>query len=192
MKVLIIYAHPNEKSFCSAIKETLIESLKENRNTIKIHDLYVKNFNPVLSKTELTNYPKTLLEDETIAQYQQDIMWADIIIIIHPAWWYGAPAILKGYFDRVLTEGFAFTYENDEPNPKLIGKKGILIQTYDATEEMEKKLFQEITYRTIFYTWKYCGIADWQRKAFYRVNFVSQEQRIDWLQEIGAIGKNIN
>jgi NAD(P)H dehydrogenase (quinone) len=192
MNILIIYAHPNEESFCSAIKEKLVEGLEVNKNIVRIHDLYSSNFNPKLSKTELVGDPKTLTGYKTIEKYQQDIIWANLIIIIHPAWWYGAPAILKGYFDRVLTEGFAFIYENDEPDPKLLNKNGFLIQTFDATEEMEKELFNDITYRNIFYTWKYCGVEDWQRKAFHRVNFVSKEQRTKWLDEIYVIGKSIN
>jgi len=192
MNILIIFAHPNEESFCSAIKKKLVEGLEENKNDVRIHDLYYSNFNPSLSKIELIGDPKTLADYKTILNYQQDINWANVIIIIHPAWWYGVPAILKGYFDRVLAEGFAFTYEDDTPDPKLLNKKGILIQTFDATEEMEKELFSEVTSKSVFYTWKYCGIVDWQHKAMFRVNYVSQEQRIKWLEEIYVIGKSIN
>jgi len=192
MNVLIIYAHPNEKSFCSAIKDNLIAGLKINTNAVRIHDLYYSNFNPKLSKVELIGDPKILSGYKTIVKYQYDIKWANIIIIIHPTWWFGVPAILKGYFDRILSEGFAFTYEDNKPEPKLLNKKGILIQTFDATEEMEKELYNEITYKSIFYTWKYCGIEDWQQKALYQVNFVSQEQRLKWLEEIYVIGKSIN
>lgn len=192
MNILIIYAHPNEESFCSAIKKKLVEGLMENKNTVRIHDLYSSNFNPILSKIELIGDPKTLTDYETILNFQHDIDWANIIVIIHPAWWYGAPAILKGYFDRVLAEGFAFTYEDDKPDPKLLNKKGILIQTFDATEEMEKEQFNEVTSKTVFYTWKYCGIEDWRHKAMFRVNYVSQEQRIKLLEEIYVIGKSIN
>ncbi|TET29729.1 MAG: flavodoxin family protein [Candidatus Heimdallarchaeota archaeon] len=192
MNILIIYAHPNEKSFCSAIKDNFITGLKVNNNIIRIHDLYYSNFNPRLSKVELVGDPKTLSGYKQIVKYQHDINWANIIIIIHPVWWYGVPAILKGYFDRVLIEGFAFTYNEDLPEPKLLGKKGILIQTFDATEEMEKTLYNEITCKSIFYTWKYCGLENWQHKAMYRVSFVSQKQRIKWLEEIYVIGKSIN
>jgi len=192
MNVLIIFAHPNKESFCSAIKNTLFESLKANKNDIRVHDLYNDKFNPKLSKIELTGESKKISDFKLVKNYQADIKWANTIIIIHPAWWYGAPAILKGYFDRVLSEGFAFIYKDDEPEPKLTGKNGILIQTFDATEEMEKKLFNEITYKSIFYTWKYCGVVDWVYKAFFRVNFVTHEQRTSWLQEIVNIGKNIN
>ncbi|MCG3253622.1 MAG: NAD(P)H-dependent oxidoreductase [Candidatus Heimdallarchaeota archaeon] len=192
MNILIIYAHPNEESFCSAIKKKLVEGLKENKNTVRIHDLYSSNFNPNLTKIELIGDPKTLPGYKTIVKYQHDINWANVIIIIHPAWWYGVPAILKGYFDRVLADGFAFTYEDDKPDPKLLNKKGILIQTFDATEEMEKELFDEVTSKSVFYTWTYCGLVDWQHKAMFRVNYVSQEQRIKWLEEICVIGKSIN
>ncbi len=184
MNVLIIYAHPKENSFCSAIKEMIVKGLKINKNTVRIHDLYYSKFNPLLSKEELLGETKSLSGFKTIVKKQHDIKWANVIIIIHPAWWYGVPAILKGYFDRVLTEGFAFNYEVDHPVPLLTDKKGILIQTFDVEEQLEKEFFGDITYKSVYYVWKYCGVEDWQKFAKFRVNFVSKEQREEWLEEV--------
>ncbi|NHJ39023.1 MAG: NAD(P)H-dependent oxidoreductase, partial [Asgard group archaeon] len=123
MKVLIIYAHPNERSFCSAVKDKLIDGLSFNKNTIRVHNLYEEKFNPILSKEELIEYPKNLNENEEIKKYQQDIKWAQIICIIHPVWWYGPPAIMKGYIEKIITEGFAFVFKDNQSIPMLIDKK---------------------------------------------------------------------
>ena len=52
MKISVILGHPYENSFNSAIAEAVIKSLKENRHTVRFHDLYRENFNPVIPKEE--------------------------------------------------------------------------------------------------------------------------------------------
>ncbi|MBD3189434.1 MAG: hypothetical protein GF308_02270 [Candidatus Heimdallarchaeota archaeon] len=190
MKVLIIFAHPNPNSFCAAIKANVESGLKDASHQVKIHDLYEDQFDPILSKEELLE-TQLASENPRIKQYQQDLLWAKIIIIIHPAWWYGPPAILKGYFDRVLEPGFAHEYVNDQPIPQLTDKKGILIQTFDSTEKMEKEVLGNVTYKTIVNTWKYCGITEWKRFAMFRILFSTETQRKEWLQEAYLLGKEL-
>lgn len=191
MNVLIIYAHPNEESFCSAIKEKLIDGLSIYKNNIRVHNLYKEEFNPLLTKEELIGYPNSLNENVEYKKYQQDIIWANIICIIHPVWWYGSPAIMKGYIEKVITEGFAFIFKDDQSIPKLIDKKLILVQTFDADEQMEKELNEDITFKAMFNIWNYCGVKEYKRVSMHRVSFVSNEQRIKWLDEIYNLGKSI-
>ena len=190
MKVLIIFAHPNEESFCAALREQMLAGLKETAHDIRIHNLYNDRFNPLLSRDELLD--KNTLEEDTLAiQYQKDIKWAERVIIIHPSYWYATPAILKGYFDRLLTEGFAYDYVIDHPEPKLLGKKGILIQTFDAEESLEMEMFEDVTRKTVLYTWSYCGLKEWQYFRMFRVNFSTDEQRKRWLKQAYKLGKNL-
>ncbi|RLI67701.1 MAG: hypothetical protein DRP02_14025 [Candidatus Gerdarchaeota archaeon] len=190
MKVLVIYAHPNKKSFCAAIKQALLKGLEKNQNEVRIHDLYEMKFDPILSYEELV-LKEGKEDQEQLKKLQQDILWAKKIIIIHPTWWYGTPAILKGYFDRVLSEGFAYRYETDHPVPLLQGKEGMIIQTFDAEEKVEKGLLEDIAYKNIYFTWSYCGITKWQRVEFFEVNFVDNKQRQKWLQSVQELGARI-
>ncbi|NHJ05301.1 MAG: flavodoxin family protein [Candidatus Heimdallarchaeota archaeon] len=190
MNVLIIFAHPNEESFGYALLKNFQIGLVDANNQIEVHNLYSDKFNPILTKEELLDASK-LEEDPLIMKYRKDIQWANIIVIMHPAYWYSTPAILKGYFDRILVEGFAYDYVNENPIPKLLNKKGILIQTFDTEEHLEKSLFEDITYKTVYFTWKYCGIENWKRFTLFRVNFVSNEKREEWLKQIYTFGLNI-
>ena len=190
MNVLIIFAHPNENSFCAALLQKMIDGLKEASHQIKIHDLYRDKFNPILSKEELLDFKKTET-DQLVILYREEIKWAEVIVFIHPSYWYGPPAILKGYFDRILADGFAYDYIIDHPEPKFTKKQGVLIQTFDAEEELEKKQFDDITFKSVYYTWKYCGIEKWKRFSFFRVNFVTDQQRIEWLDEIYNFSKKM-
>ena len=190
MNVLIIFAHPNEKSFCAAIREQIIAGLKTKNHQIRTHNLYKDKFNPILSRKELLD-KRELENDNQAVKYQKDINWAERIIIIHPAYWYTTPAILKGYFYRLLTEGFAYDYVIEHPEPKLLGKKGLLIQTFDAEEALEKKLFEDVTRKTVLYTWQYCGVEEWQYFSMFQVNFTSNEQRKEWLKQAYNLGLNL-
>lgn len=123
MKILIIFAHPSEKSYCSAIRDSLLRGLKEKSNEVRVHDLYQLNFDPILTENEHYYGLDKSNDKMGLQEKQQDIKWAEIICLIYPVYWYGPPAILKGYFDRILTKGFAYEYEVDHPIPLLINKK---------------------------------------------------------------------
>ena len=190
MNVLIIFAHPNENSFGAALLQKLIDGLKEANHQVKLQDLYRDEFRPKLSKEELLD-SKKIETDQLVIRYRNEIDWADVIVLLHPSYWYGPPAILKGYFDRILIDGFAFDYVIDHPEPKFTNKKGVLIQTFDAEEAIEKKQFDDITFKSVYYTWKYCGIEEWTRFSFFRVNFVSNNKREEWLEQIYDFGKKM-
>jgi len=193
MNVLVIFAHPNNQSFCAALKEAFLRGLKDSQQTVRVQDLYALQFDPLLRTDELLKKEtkKTTSSHHLEDNLREDLRWAELITIIHPVWWYGAPAILKGYFDRILSEGFAYNYKNEEAIPLLTGKKGLLIQTFDAEEKIEKELLEDISYKNIFFTWRYCGVTDWRRWQLFRVSFVARKQREEWLKEAYELGKNI-
>lgn len=70
MKISVILGHPYENSFNSAIAEAVIKSLKENRHTVRFHDLYRENFNPVIPKEELVS---DQTKDDLVKLHQQEI-----------------------------------------------------------------------------------------------------------------------
>ena len=122
MNHLILFAHFNENSFGSAIKDTILNELKAKGHNVEVRDLYKLNFNPVLTYNDMSglrggNIPPDILEEQKL------IRWADTINIVHPIWWTGLPAILKGYFDKVFTYGFAYQYTDKGVDGLLAGKK---------------------------------------------------------------------
>lgn len=134
MKMLVIYAHPNPASFCAALLRTGLELLTAAGVETRVHDLYQLKFEPVLSGSDF----EALAQGEVaadIAGLQADITWADHLLMIHPTWWMGMPAIMKGYLDRVLSYGFAFVSDATGTRGLLSGRKAILVQTTGGTEE---------------------------------------------------------
>jgi NAD(P)H dehydrogenase (quinone) len=110
MKTLIVYAHPDYESHNSLILKEVEDALKSKNSDYELIDLYKINYNPVLSKSELTGPPAGRNTDETKI-FQTAVTNSDRLIFIYPVWWNTMPAILKGFFDRVFTSGFAFRYK---------------------------------------------------------------------------------
>ena len=73
-----------------------------------MRDLYDEAFNPVMDKLQLENYQDHLQNKAGLEEYVEDLVWCDMLIFVYPTWWYGLPAILKGWIDRVFLPGIAF------------------------------------------------------------------------------------
>ncbi|MBL42331.1 MAG: hypothetical protein CMM49_06725 [Rhodospirillaceae bacterium] len=143
MNFYIILAHPESKSFNSSIANELRVFLENKGHKVKFNDLYKNNFNPLLSRenfsnqsdTDLVQFPKAQLDSiinnttsSDIEYEHKNIQWSDIIILQFPLWLYGMPAILKGWCDRVLSEGFAHQpSKNLWFDKSLLNKKKILL-----------------------------------------------------------------
>ena len=193
MKISVILGHPYENSFNSAIAEAVIKSLKENRHTVRFHDLYRENFNPVIPKEELVS---DQTKDDLVKLHQQEIQDADGIVIIHPNWWGQPPAILKGWVDRVLRENIAYAFpEGDNGGGLPIGlvkaKTGLVINTSNTPALREIEQFGDPLNRL----WKdcifdFCGVSDFHRIMFEVVADSSVSEREKWLSQTGTFIKH--
>src|SRR5690606_5918434 len=113
MRVLVIHAHPVETSFNRAIFHTAVEALKDAGHEVDPLNLYEENFEAVMSREERLAY-HDVPENVTpaIKPYVDRLLAAEGVVIIHPVWNYGYPAILKGFFDRIFITGVSFVLEN--------------------------------------------------------------------------------
>uniref|UniRef100_A0A7J7V0R1 NAD(P)H dehydrogenase [quinone] 1 n=1 Tax=Pipistrellus kuhlii TaxID=59472 RepID=A0A7J7V0R1_PIPKU len=125
-KALIVLAHSEKTSFNYAMKEAAVEALKRKGWEVTVSDLYDMNFNPVISRKDITGklkdpenfkypvestlaYKEGRLSPDIVAE-QKKLEAADLVIFQFPLQWFGVPAILKGWFERVLIGEFAYTY----------------------------------------------------------------------------------
>ncbi len=185
MKHLIVYAHPNPASLNAFLKDTLIEHLSGNNHEVVIRDLYRQNFNPILSLEDMQD--QRLGDVASDIKIEQDfITWADCITLIHPIWWTGLPAILKGYIERVFSYGFAYRYDQGIQNGLLSGKQIVIINTqgkskaeYEAAG-MDKAL--KLTSESGIYT--YSGLEVKQHFFFEKADKVTSENIKKWKQQI--------
>jgi NAD(P)H dehydrogenase (quinone) len=109
MNILFIFCHPDPNSYGAALARAARQALEDNGHTVKFIDLYAEGFNPVLSLAEKTNYlPNTAYNIELVKPHVDALQWAEGFVVYYPTWYYGPPAMLKGWLERVWLPGISF------------------------------------------------------------------------------------
>ena len=151
MNILIVHAHNEPKSFCSAMKDLALETLEAQGHTVEISDLYALNWNPVASEEDFKERKnpdylvyaleqrhgcetRTLSSD--IQKELDKLLEADLVIFNFPLYWFSVPAILKGWFDRVLVSGVCYGGKRFYDKGGLKGKKAMLTFTLGGRSHM--------------------------------------------------------
>jgi NAD(P)H dehydrogenase (quinone) len=124
VNVLIVYAHPEPKSFNGAMKDMAVETLRRAGSEVVVSDLYAMRFNAVVGPDDFTGeradpeffsvqkeqtkaYESGTLSPDIVAEIEK-LKRANLVIFQFPIWWFGMPAILKGWADRIFARGFAY------------------------------------------------------------------------------------
>jgi NAD(P)H dehydrogenase (quinone) len=151
MKVLIVHAHPEPQSFTAALRDQAVASLQAQGHEVQVSDLYKMNWNPVASDADFSNRenPEYLVyaleqrlgvKSQSLAadiQAELDkLLWADLLILNFPIFWFSAPAMLKGWIDRVLVSGICYGGKRFYDQGGLAGKKALVTVTLGGREHM--------------------------------------------------------
>ncbi|MDW8316153.1 MAG: NAD(P)H-dependent oxidoreductase [Rhodovarius sp.] len=133
MKVLLVHAHPRPDSFSAALKDAAVSALGRAGHEVKLRDLYAEGFAPVLGAEEHARYHDAAANTRGIEQEVADLRAADALLLVYPTWWYGMPAMLKGWFDRIWVPGVTFTLGEGAIQPALTNIRRIgVITTYGS------------------------------------------------------------
>lgn len=151
MNFFIIHAHPEPKSFNAALTRTAVSFLENNGHKVKVSDLYSMGFNPVSDQRNFIaiqnpeffkQQTEELYASETNG-FSSDILaeiekleWCDALILQFPLWWFGMPAILKGWADRVLVMGRIYGGGKWYDNGSFKGKRAMTSVTTGGPEQM--------------------------------------------------------
>ena len=111
-RTLIVYCHPYQGSFCHAVLEALTSKLSAAGTPYDVIDLHADEFDPTYSTEELSLFSRGGTVDPLVERYQKMLKAAGRLVLIAPVWWNGLPAQLKGWFDKVMKPGFAYTQKD--------------------------------------------------------------------------------
>lgn len=141
MNVLIVFAHNEPRSFNAAMKDLSVSTLEAAGHAVQVSDLYAMGFNPVASAADFSEradpdylvyaleqrhaYGKGALAPDIAAEVDK-VKWADLIIFNFPIYWYGMPAIMKGWIDRVFISGLCYGGRRIYDRGGLKGKSALL------------------------------------------------------------------
>jgi len=188
-KILIINGHPNKDSFNFGIAEAYKAGAESSKAEIKEIIISELNFNPNLKY----GYQKrTELEPDLVDSWEK-IKWADHLVWVHPVWWGGLPALMKGFIDRLFLPNFAFAYrENSIFWDKLLkGKTAHIITTLDQPSWYYKFINgQPSTKQLKKNTLEFCGIKPVKVTYIGIIKNSEPKQREKWLEKIKKLGMN--
>ncbi|XP_054447947.1 ribosyldihydronicotinamide dehydrogenase [quinone] [Pteronotus mesoamericanus] len=213
-KVLIVYAHQEPKSLNGSLKKVAVDELSKQGCTVTVSDLYAMDFEPratrkditcALSNPEFFSYgveayeackKRSLTRD--IIDEQKKVQEADLVIFQFPLYWFSVPAILKGWMDRVLCQGFAFDFPGFYDSGFLKDKLALISITTGSTPEMYTKTgvsgdFKYFLWPLQHGTLHFCGFKVLAPQISFAPEFASEEERkgmvASWAKRLKTIWK---
>jgi NAD(P)H dehydrogenase (quinone) len=135
MRVLVVYAHPEEQSFVGGLHVRVCERLQARGHEIDDLDLYAEHFDPAMSRYTYDHYLDTTANRTEVVAYVERLLSAEALVLVFPVWHDGLPAILKGFIDRVFLPGVIFKIdENHVFRPSLYNIQRLTaVATYGAS-----------------------------------------------------------
>ena len=142
--VLIVHAHHEPKSFCSALKDRVVETFRQQGANVVVSDLYAQRFDPVSDRRNFVSvadaaYLKQQVEEAHAADHDgfapeieteiRKVEACDFLLFSFPLWWFGLPGILKGWVDRVLTYKRVYGVGKWYDRGSGFGKKAMAVLT---------------------------------------------------------------
>lgn len=148
-RALVVLAHPEPRSFNGQMKDVAVESLHARGIAVEVSDLHQLAFDPVEAQRHFLvrqdpNWFRPQAEQRHAFEQGavsldvqveiEKLKWADLVVLQYPIWWYGMPAILKGWVDRVFTYGGVYTSQERYDHGRFRGKRALLSVTAGGPE----------------------------------------------------------
>ena len=187
-KILVVYCHPNPKSYTRAVLDAVLAGLADEPCEVDVVDLHADGFDPVLLVDE-QHRRRDLGKVEATARYRAQLAWCDAVVFVYPLWWGGFPAMLKGYLDRTFVSGLTYSFEGRPrgavlPHGLMRGRGAYFFYTLDS-----RRLVAWLdpgwlgAYLSVF---RYCGFRPVRRHYLARLKLATAEQRAAWLVKVRA------
>lgn len=174
MRVLLVHCHPRRDSFNAALCDTAATALESAGHVIERLDLYEEGFDPRLSAGERGAYYDEGAGRPDLAGHIAALRRAEALVLVYPTWWFGPPAMLKGWFDRVWLPGVAFALGGAKVlQPRLTNIRRIAVVT---------------TYGSPRWLLWLVGWPDWRLFRFGIRPLCAPRCRLDWIALTGMDG----
>jgi len=149
-RVLIVNAHPEPRSFNAALRDVAVEVLEARGHVVWVSDLYAMGFKAVLDSADfpgeaddaplnVSMAQRKALTQNTLAPDVADelrrLLAADLLLLLFPLWWFGLPAMLKGWIDRVFVSGAVYGRTAVFEQGRLCGKRALVAVSTGAPQQ---------------------------------------------------------
>jgi NAD(P)H dehydrogenase (quinone) len=191
MRILVVFAHPRRGSFNGAVLDALVEGLREADHEPDVADLYAEDFDPRLGAEELPRMGSGHPPAE-VAAYQRRLLAAEGLAFVFPVWWFGPPAILKGFVDRVFEENVAFRFNGAGWAEGLLpARQALLLSTTGASGALYRTLrLAGPMHKTLgLWTLRACGVQQVRQELFHEVVTTDDAARKRYLERAWKLGR---
>ena len=186
-KVLVINGHPDIESYNYALSKAYQDGLNDSEAKVELINIADLDFNPNLKY----GYRKISELEPDLLDAIDKIKQADHLVWVLPMWWYGMPALMKGFIDRIFLPGFFFKYQRGNPFPKklLKGKTARLIITADTVRWYDRwfmgsPLINQFKKGTL----EFCGVKPVKVTYIAPIKDSSDAFRVKWLEKVKKLG----
>lgn len=211
MNVFIVSAHPEPKSFNTALRDLSVSVLSDLGHAVSVSDLYAMKFNPVASAEDFRErsdsdylvyaleqrhgYDTRTLAPDILAEIDK-VIWCDLLILNFPVFWFSTPAILKGWIDRVLISGLTYGGKRFYDRGGLLGKRAMITITLGGRPHMFgegaihgplEDMLRHLLRGTLYYT----GMSVLPPFVAWHVPYISDEARREYLRAYKHILNNL-
>ena len=171
MRVLVVFCHPRRDSFTGAVLDHFCAGLRSRGHAIELADLYREGFDPRLKAEDYAQFEGRAMPDDVRAE-QARVERADALTFVFPVWWWSFPACLKGWIDRVLSSGWAYSFTPGHSRGLLPNKPTMMICVAGSRASTYAKYGYDAAMRTQIGigTLGYCGIRDISTHFFYEAD----------------------
>ncbi len=182
MNTTIVYAHPWTGSFNRAILDAVQEVFLDQKRGATLIDLYKDGFNPVMFADELALYAEGNYGDPKIGEYINVLSQTDEMVFIFPIWWYGGPAMLHGFFDKVMLIHSAYA-EGMVPIWD-VGRTTVITTSEASTAALREEFGNPIEKSFIGGTLRSVGMTPATWLNFGEIGLSDEQHRNDFLQQV--------
>ena len=187
-RILYVYCHPLPESFHGAIRAEALAALDTAGHTVDLLDLYAEGFDPVLSPQARRHYHEAPQNQAGLEAYIGRLQAAEVLVVQFPTWCFGPPAMLKGFFDRVLMPGVAFDLSDPASVKPMLTNIGRIvgIVTYGRPRHMVWYMADPPKKIVTRYIRWLTGGARAEYHALYHMNVATAERRVRFMAEVRA------
>ncbi len=184
-KIYIFLGQEDKDTTCGMLADAYQKGAQEHGHEVRRTNIGDLKFDPILHK----GYKVIQELEPDLKKVQEDIRWADHVVMIYPTWWSAMPAIMKGMFDRLWLPGFAFHFHPHLGWDKLLkGKSGTVITTMDSWPLGEKILFGDSTTEIVNAILKFAGITPVHVHKIGMLKHVTDEQKAVLKEKVYHLG----